>query len=380
MARSTISCRRRSVPARRSTNTAAARWLPPAEPFISRITPTNACGESNTAKRRSRSRPNPNCDLPILSTTRRAIASLPFARTTPQSDHEPANRIVAVSLADGKVTPLVEGADFYSNPRLSPDGRQLAWLSWNHPNMPWDGTELFVAPVASDGSLGKPRKVAGGADESIFQPSWSPDGTLYFVSDRTNWWNLYADRDGKIEPVLPMDAEFGAPQWVFGTTTYGFQPDGSIIARYTRGGTWNVTRIDPQSGKHEPIKLPYSNISSIDVAGNRAYAIAGSPTEPESLIEIDLDNRQVASDSPQLADSSPTPVTHRSPKPSSFPPTAAKPPTPSTTRPRIATSAAQTAKRRRSWSSFTAAQQPPPPPNSGSPRNFGRRADSACAT
>ena len=135
--------------------------------------------------------------------------------------------------------------------------------------MPWDGTELFVAPVASDGSLGKPRKVAGGTDESIFQPSWSPDGTLYFVSDRTNWWNLYADRDGKIDPVLPMDAEFGAPQWVFGTTTYGFQPDGSIIARYTRGGTWSVVRIDPQSGKHEPIKLPYSNISSIDVAGDR---------------------------------------------------------------------------------------------------------------
>jgi dipeptidyl aminopeptidase/acylaminoacyl peptidase len=208
------------------------------------------------------------------------------------SGHEPANRIVAISLADSKVTSLVEGADFYSNTRLSPDGRQIAWLSWNHPNMPWDGTELFVAPIAVDGSLGKPRKVAGGDDESIFQPSWSPDGTLYFVSDRTNWWNLFADRDGTSQPVLPVDAEFGAPQWVFGTTTYGFQPDGSIIARYTRGGKWSVTRIDPHSGKHEPIKLPYSNISSIDVATNRAYAIAGSPVEPESLVEIDLTTGQ----------------------------------------------------------------------------------------
>jgi dipeptidyl aminopeptidase/acylaminoacyl peptidase len=202
--------------------------------------------------------------------------------------HEPANRIVAISLADGEVTPLVEGADFFSNPRLSPDGHQLAWLAWNHPNMPWDGTELFVASVAASGELGKPRKVAGGDDESIFQPSWSPDGTLHFVSDRTNWWSLYAERNGKIESILPMDAEFGAPQWVFGTTTYGFQPDGTIIARYTRGGTWNVTRIDPRSGKHESIKLPYSNISSINVAANRAYAIAGSPTESESLVEIDL--------------------------------------------------------------------------------------------
>jgi dipeptidyl aminopeptidase/acylaminoacyl peptidase len=202
--------------------------------------------------------------------------------------HEPANRIVAISLTDGSVTPLVEGADFYSNPRLSPDGRELGWLSWNHPNMPWDGTELFVAPLASDGSLGKPRKVAGGFDESIFQPSWSPDGTLYFVSDRTNWWNLYADRNGRIEPILPMDAEFGAPQWVFGTTTYGFQPDGSIISRYTLGGTWNLSRIDSHSKTHAPINLPYSNISSINVTASRAYAIAGLPTEPESLIEIDL--------------------------------------------------------------------------------------------
>src|SRR4029077_3945400 len=91
--------------------------------------------------------------------------------------HEPANRIVAVSLTDGKVTPLVQGADFYSNPRLSPDSSQLSWLSWHHTNTPWDGTELDVAPVANSGSLGTPRKVAGGTDESIFQPSWSPDGT-----------------------------------------------------------------------------------------------------------------------------------------------------------------------------------------------------------
>lgn len=204
------------------------------------------------------------------------------------NDHEPANRIVTINLSDGKVTSLVEGADFYSNPRISPDGRQLSWLAWNHPNMPWDGTELFVATIEGDGSIGPKRKVAGGSDESIFQPTWSPDGTLYFVSDRTNWWNLYAERGGKVISILPMDAEFGTPQWVFGMTTYGFQPDGTIIARYTRGGKWHLSRIDPRSGKHEPVNLPYSNISSIDVADDRAYAIASSPTEPESLIEIDL--------------------------------------------------------------------------------------------
>jgi dipeptidyl aminopeptidase/acylaminoacyl peptidase len=201
---------------------------------------------------------------------------------------EPANRIVAINLADGKVIPLIEGADFYSNPRISPDGRQLAWLAWNHPNMPWDGTELFVAPLASGGSLGQSRKVAGGREESIFQPSWSPDGTLYFVSDRSNWWNLYGERHGQIAPLLPMDAEFGVPQWVFGLTTYGFDSRGNIIARYTRGGTWHVVRIDPRSGRLEPLDLPYNTVSGIHVAQDRAYVIAGSPAELESLVEIEL--------------------------------------------------------------------------------------------
>ena len=210
------------------------------------------------------------------------------------SDHEPANRIVSVNLADGKISPLVEGADFYSNPRVSPNGRELSWLAWHHPNMPWDGTELFVAQIADDGTLGEPRKVAGGNDESVFQPSWSPDGTLYFVSDRSNWWNLYADRNGKITPVLPMDAEFGVPQWVFGMTTFAFRPDGKIVARYTTAGKWNVLQIEPKTGNHEAIELFYSNISSIDIGGEHLFAIASSPTEPDSLIDLDLSTRKLA--------------------------------------------------------------------------------------
>jgi dipeptidyl aminopeptidase/acylaminoacyl peptidase len=204
------------------------------------------------------------------------------------SDDEPPNRIVAVSLTDGKVMTLVEGADFYSNPRVSPDGRQLAWLAWNHPNMPWDDTELFVASFEANGSLGKSRKVAGDLEESISQPEWSPDGTLYFVFDRTDWWNLYAERNGNIVPVLPMDAEFGAPQWVFGTTTYGFQPDGHIVARYSSGGTWRLMRIDPRSKTHQTLELPYSYISGLNVAGDKAFATAGAPTVAEALVEIEL--------------------------------------------------------------------------------------------
>src|SRR5262249_12909114 len=127
---------------------------------------------------------------------------------------------------DGRGDSLVLASkhDFYSSPRLSPDGSQLAYLSWNHPNMPWDGTELWVADIGDDGGLDSERTlVAGSADESIFQPEWSPDGILHFVSDRTGWWNLYRWRNGKVEALCPMEAEFGMPQWVFGMSTYGFE-------------------------------------------------------------------------------------------------------------------------------------------------------------
>jgi dipeptidyl aminopeptidase/acylaminoacyl peptidase len=204
------------------------------------------------------------------------------------TDDEPPNRIVAVSLADGKITVLVEGADFYSNPRVSPDGRQLSWLAWDHPNMPWDDTELYVASFDERGALGPARKVAGDLEESIFQPSWSPDGTLYFVSDRTDWWNLYAERNGKVMPILRMQAEFGAPQWVFGTTTYGFDADGQIIARYSSGGMWRLMRIDPKTGQRENFDLPYTYLSSVDVGDGRAYFAAGTARDVEVLVEFDL--------------------------------------------------------------------------------------------
>jgi dipeptidyl aminopeptidase/acylaminoacyl peptidase len=222
----------------------------------------------------------------VHDTARNRLIAVCEDHTT--SDNEPANLIVAVNLDSGEVTTLVEGADFYSNPRLSPDGQQLLWLSWNHPNMPWDDSDVWVAPVAADGTVGKPRKVAGGEDESVSQPSWSPDGTLYFVSDRTDWWNLYAERDGVVVPVLPMEAEFGVPQWVFGISTYDFADAGSIIARYTSGGTWSLAQIDSKTGKHERLPLPYTNFSGPHIGGAKAYVVAGSPTETEGLLEIDL--------------------------------------------------------------------------------------------
>ena len=138
-----------------------------------------------------------------------------------RSDQDCANELVAVPFDGGQTQVLASGRDFYGYPCLSPDGDRLAWLEWEHPNMPWDGSELWTARVAADGSLRDRRLVAGGAEESVYQPEWSPDGVLHFVSDRSGWWNLYR-HDGEAVPLCPLEADFGRPQWVFGSGTYAF--------------------------------------------------------------------------------------------------------------------------------------------------------------
>ena len=118
---------------------------------------------------------------------------------------EAVNSIVAIDLgAPGKVSVLVSGNDFYSSPRLSPDGTKLAWLTWNHPSLPFFGSELWTADISSDGTLSNQKKIAGSTDESIAESRWSPGGTLYFVSDRSNWWNLCRFVNELIENIHPM--------------------------------------------------------------------------------------------------------------------------------------------------------------------------------
>jgi dipeptidyl aminopeptidase/acylaminoacyl peptidase len=184
---------------------------------------------------------------------------------------------------------IAEGHDFYSNPRISPDGRRLAWLCWDHPQMPWDGTELWVADMAGDGSLGNPRRVAGGLEESIFQPEWSPFSAndLYFVSDRSGWWNLYRLRDGETEALAPMAAEFGAPQWVFGMASYTFLPDGRLACIMTQDGFDHLVFVRPGQ-PIETADLPYTAYSlRIRSSGNSVVFIAASPTEASAVIRLD---------------------------------------------------------------------------------------------
>jgi dipeptidyl aminopeptidase/acylaminoacyl peptidase len=198
---------------------------------------------------------------------------------------EPENALVAIDL-DGAVSVLAAGADFYAAPRLSPDGRRLAWLSWDHPDMPWDSCRLWLAAVEADGGLSEPVAVAGGDGVAVFQPEWSPDGVLHFVSDRTGWWNLYRWADGVAEALCPMAAEFGLPQWVFGMTTYGFAGDGTIVASYCQDGLWRLGRI--RDGAIGEIDTPYCGFGSLKVAGGQAVFIAGHAARPPALVALDL--------------------------------------------------------------------------------------------
>lgn len=206
------------------------------------------------------------------------------------SDQEAVAAIVSIDPDGASPTEvLVSGNDFYASPCLSADGRSLAWLTWNHPNMPWDGTELWVAPVMDDGGLGPAHRVAGGERESIFQPQWSPDGRLYFVSDRTGWWNLYRWEGDRVRHLLDMPAEFGVPQWAFGMSTYAFLSRDVLLCAYTQNGLWHLAVFEPDAGAFRPLDLPFTDINNVRTARGRGVFRAGSPTQPFSVVLLEPD-------------------------------------------------------------------------------------------
>ena len=221
-----------------------------------------------------------------------ARSRLVCVREDHTAEDGPRNTIAALSLDGADTgTVLASGADFYSSPRISPDGSRLAWLSWDHPNMPWDSITLWVADFHPDGTLGEPVPVAGGPGESVFQPEWSPDGTLYFVSDRTGWYNIYRSADGKVEPVCPMNAEFGHPGFGLGNTAYGFESADRIVCCCAQSGVWKLGSLDTVSGKLEDLDIPYTEMSGgggLQTAPGRAVLIAGAAELPMSVVRFDL--------------------------------------------------------------------------------------------
>ena len=234
-----------------------------------------------------------------------------------REDHEPDvverhgewnNELVAIDLDSGEVSVLATGSDFYSTPRISPDGTTLAWLEWHHPNMPWDGTELRLAGFAADGSLSDPRTIAGSRSDWVSQPRWSPEGILHFAAEPTGWMNLQRYVDGRIEPVTNLEAEAVPPDWQFGLAHYGFLANGEIIGLARSGGRDSLIRIG-RGGGITTIEVPYTEIGSISVDGDRFVVRAAGPTSPATVAEIDLDGnvevlRRATPFMPELADTS----------------------------------------------------------------------------
>lgn len=201
---------------------------------------------------------------------------------------EPQASLVRIG-ADGGCTALQAGHDFYANPRLSLDGKTLAWLAWNHPDMPWDSTELWSADVDGDGRLGTAVRLAGGAEESLFGPVFAPNGRLYVASDRNGWWNIHRFEDNALVPVTHESAEFAVPQWVFGQSTFGFDDDGCLYALFTRDGFWSLAQVDLESGALSVFALPATELAQLRVASGRLALVAGNATTPMTLCTVATD-------------------------------------------------------------------------------------------
>ena len=202
---------------------------------------------------------------------------------------EAENQIVALPL-DGSAEPvvLVSGRDFYSFPRISPDGQWLVWTCWDHPNMPWDGTELWVAPLDDPGDA---RLVAGGPAESIFQPEWDPAGRLHFISDRDGWWNLYrAGEDGAIEQITAEEADLGHPQWLFDGSTYAFLEGGAIAVVRCDRGEETMQLLEPGAARPRELGLLFTSFGfpSLSARGNTVAFAAATPESETAIVVYDI--------------------------------------------------------------------------------------------
>lgn len=218
-------------------------------------------------------------DFELDLTRRRVLAVREDHRGRPLTD--PKATIVALPLdSNGTETVLIEGPDFLSSPRLSPEGERLAWIAWDHPDMPWDRTRLFVADISKEGSLRAARLVAGETREAIVQPEWSTTGVLYFCSDRTGWWNLCSLRDTAIEALAPVEAEIGGAHWVFRQRFYDFLPDGRIVAAIVRDGIRSAALI--ANGKIEPLDIGQVQECPRAIGDGLAF-VATPPAAPPSV-------------------------------------------------------------------------------------------------
>jgi dipeptidyl aminopeptidase/acylaminoacyl peptidase len=221
----------------------------------------------------------------------------------PQPEGEPENRLVAVPLmGNGPPRVVARGHDFVSSPRFAPDGRRLAFVAWDHPQMPWDGTRLFVLDWGDEGPAGEPRFVAGGVDESVVEPTFSPAGRLTFASDRTGWWNLYQLRGDRIEPLCAREAEFARPPWVLGISSYAFVAESRILCSATHSGRDRLSELDLERGELRDLELPFSAAAGLRVEAGRACFIGASPDRAVGVWTLELASGRLREHRTTLAD------------------------------------------------------------------------------
>lgn len=188
----------------------------------------------------------------------------------------------------GRIRSIVSGSRFLAFPRFSPDGSRLAWIAWDHPRMPWDGTELRVGSLGGDGAIAAWSALAGGLAESVLQPEWADEATLYAASDRSGWWNLYRfPLDGAAEPLHPIEADIGGPLWALGERWYSILDDGRLLCVRTLG-TDTLGILDPGTGALDDLELPLDTIRLCDVRDGRALLAGGSAGMPGGLREVEL--------------------------------------------------------------------------------------------
>ncbi|MGB5768451.1 MAG: S9 family peptidase [Crocosphaera sp.] len=227
----------------------------------------------------------------ILDSHRNRLISICEDHSQPERECQ--NTIISIDINTGEIKPIASGDDFYSSPRLSPDGTQLAWISWNHPNMPWDGTRLWLGKVNHDGDLEEIKCVAGGIDESINEPKWSPDGQLYYSSDQSGWSNIYCYKSTVSNvPLFPFTADFSAPHWVLGISTYTFTSANQIFCTFTQDGRWYLGSLNIGDKQLSILEIAYSNIASLHSNGKYLVFLGSSAIEPMAVIHLDLNLSQ----------------------------------------------------------------------------------------
>jgi dipeptidyl aminopeptidase/acylaminoacyl peptidase len=231
----------------------------------------------------------------------------------PGSPADVVNEIVVLDTT-GELAPrvLVSGPDFVSDPRFSVDGRRLAWLQWDHPDMPWDGTQLVVTELRwsdigpglqhPEVVAGRPTGPGGVTGESVSQPRWAPDGSLWFISDRTGWWNLYRwvpptgfERLGTVAPTVTMAAEIGVPQWVFGQSRYAFLDGGRVAFAYQRDGLDHVAVRTPDGAVHD-LDLPYTSVASVEARADAVVFVGASPAAEPAVVRVTVDGHTATGD------------------------------------------------------------------------------------